>query len=286
MDAEIFEKNRGRLESIAYGMLGSVMEAEDIVQDAYLRWAEVDITEIESPPAFLTTVTSRLAIDRLRSAQKRRERYVGPWLPEPIVSAFEPDPADVVVESSALSMAAMAALERLNPVERAVLLLRDVFDLDYSEIANIVDKSPENVRQIARRARDRAGDLQRAPVQSEVESQLISRYMEAIGKGDLEKLSQIFAEDVLLVSDGGGKARAARHPLHGAHRVARHLIGVSPQAPDGMEVRIVRVNGEPSVMGVFEGQAIGIVTFEIREGLVIAVRASLNPEKLAHLGGL
>lgn len=286
MDAEIFEKNRSRLESIAYGMLGSVMEAEDVVQDTYLRWADVDITEIDSPAAYLTTVTTRLAIDRLKSAQKRRETYVGPWLPEPILSSFAPDPADIVVESRALSMAAMTALERLNPVERAVLLLRDVFDLDYSEVANIVDKSPDNVRQIARRARGHAGDLQRTPIQTEIESQVISRYIEAIGQGDLEKLAEIFAEDVLLVSDGGGKARAARHPLHGALRVARHLIGVSPQAPDGMEARIVRVNGEPSVMGVFQGQAIGIVTFEIREGLVTAIRASLNPEKLAHLGGL
>ncbi|KAA3638478.1 MAG: RNA polymerase sigma-70 factor [Armatimonadetes bacterium] len=283
MDAEIFERNRGRLESIAYGMLGSVMEAEDVVQDAYLRWAEVDVTEIDSPPAFLTTVTTRLAIDRLRSAQRRREKYVGAWLPEPILSSFEPDPADIAVDSISLSMAAMAVLERLNPVERAVLLLRDVFDLDYAEIANIVDKSPDNVRQIARRARGRAGDLQRAPVQTEVESQLISRYLEAIGQGDLEGLTEIFAEDVLLVSDGGGKARAARHPLHGARRVARHLIGVSPQAPEGMEVRIVRVNGEPSVMGVFKGHAIGIVTFEVRDGLITAVRASLNPDKLAHL---
>jgi RNA polymerase sigma-70 factor (ECF subfamily) len=212
--------------------------------------------------------------------------YVGPWLPEPVVSSFAPDPAEMVVESDALTMAAMSALERLNPVERAVLLLRDVFDLDYSDIGDVVDKSPANVRQIAKRARSHAGDLQRAPVQTEVEAQLIARYLDAVGRGAIDELAEIFAQDVVLVSDGGGKARAARHPLHGSERVARHLIGVAPQAPEGMEIRIVRVNGEPSVMGVFEGHAVGIVTFEVREGLVTAVRASLNPEKLAHLTGV
>jgi RNA polymerase sigma-70 factor (ECF subfamily) len=188
-----------------------------------------------------------------------------------------------VVEFQTLSMSAMSALERLNPVERAVLLLRDVFDLDYSEVADIVDKSPSNVRQIAKRARDHAGDLQRARVPTDVEALLISRYLDAVGRGDVEGLAEIFAEDVLLVPDGGGNARAARHTLHGSLRVARHLIGVSPQAPDGMEVRVVRVNGEPSIMGIFEGRAIGIVTLEIREQMVTAVRASLNPEKLAHV---
>ncbi|MGB7860322.1 MAG: sigma-70 family RNA polymerase sigma factor, partial [Acidimicrobiia bacterium] len=159
MDARVFEQNRSRLTGIAYGMLGSVMEAEDVVQDAYLRWHGVDPSRVDSPAAYLTTITTRLAIDRLKSAQVRREQYVGPWLPEPIVTSYAPDPAQVVEEAESLSMAMLVALERLNPVERAVLLLRDVFDYDYAEIADVVDKSPANCRQIARRARDKAGDL-------------------------------------------------------------------------------------------------------------------------------
>lgn len=283
-ETEIFEHNRRRLTGIAYGMLGSVMDAEDVVQDAYLRWREVDVVDVDSPEAYLTTITTRLAIDRLRSARARRETYVGPWLPEPIVRELTPDPADVVSEAESLSMAALVALERLNPVERAVLLLRDVFDLDYAEIADIVDKSPANCRQIARRARERAGDTRRPRPQGvDVETQIISRYLEKVSQGDVEGVASIFAEDVVLWSDGGGKARAARHLLYGATRVARHLVGVSPQAPPGTEIRIARVNGDPAILGVLDGEVIAVVSFEIADGLVIAVRAVLNPDKLAHL---
>jgi RNA polymerase sigma-70 factor (ECF subfamily) len=280
---DVFESNRSRLTGIAYGMLGSVMEAQDVVQDAYLRWAEVAHDEVDAPAAYLTTITTRLAIDRLRSAQKRREVYVGPWLPEPVVSSFAPDPAEAVIEAESLSMAILTALERLNPVERAVLLLREIFDLDYSEIADIVDKSPSNCRQIARRARDRAGDIRRTSARTDLDAQIIASYMDAVGRGDVEGLAKVFAQDIVLFSDGGGLARAARHPLHGATRVARHMIGVSPQAPEGTEVRLVRVNGDPSIMAVANGRAIATVTFEIREGLITAIRAVLNPEKLGHL---
>lgn len=281
---EIFERNRGRLTGIAYGMLGSVMEAEDVVQDAYLRWREVDVAGVESPEAYLTTITTRIAIDRLKSARARRETYVGPWLPEPLVSSFDPDPADVVSEAESLSMTALMALEKLNPVERAVLLLRDVFDLDYAEIADVVDKSPANCRQIAKRAREKAGDPARnAPPLLERESEILSRYLEKVSEGDVEGVASVFAEDVVLWSDGGGKARAARHPLFGASRVARHLVGVAPQTPAGTQVRIARVNGDPAVIGVLDGEVIGAVSFEIVDGLVIAVHAVLNPDKLAHL---
>ncbi len=283
MSAEVFEQHRNRLTRIAYGMLGSVMEAEDIVQDAYLRWSELDVSKIEAPAAYLTTITTRLAIDRLRSAQVRREHYVGPWLPDPIVTSFAPDPAEIVTEGESLSMAVMTALEKLNPTERAVLLLRDVFDFDYPDIADVVAKSPANCRQIASRARDKAGSLSPASSRAAWETDIINRYITAVTDGDVDGLARIFAEDVVLWSDGGGVARAARHPLHGAVRVARHLVGVSPQTPEGTEVRLVRVNGEPALMGVLDGKAIGIVIFEIREGLVTAVRASLNPDKLAHI---
>lgn len=283
-ETEIFERNRGRLTAIAYGMLGSVMDAEDVVQDAYLRWRGVDVAGIDSPEAYLTTITTRIAIDRLRSARARRETYVGPWLPEPMVTSFIPDPADVVAEAEVLTMATLTAFESLNPVERAVLLLRDVFDLDYPEIADVVDKSPSNCRQIAKRARDKAGRAARpTPSRPEVETEIITRYLEKVIQGDVEGVASVFADDVVLWSDGGGKARAARHPLFGAERVARHLVGVAPQTPEGTEVRIVRVNGDPAILGVLDGNVIAALSFEVAEGLVVAVRAVLNPDKLSHL---
>jgi RNA polymerase sigma-70 factor (ECF subfamily) len=280
---ELFEQHRSRLTGIAYGMLGSLMDAEDVVQDTYLRWAGIDLATVDAPAAFLTTMCTRIAIDRLRSARVRRERYVGPWLPEPIIGSVEPDPADVVGEAESLSLAMLVALERLQPVERAVLLLREVFDYDYTEIADIVDKSPANCRQIAVRARERAGDLSRSRPTSDAENAIISRYVEAVTAGDVDRLAEIFADDVVLWADGGGKARAARHPLFGATRVARHLVGVQPQTPPGTEVRLVRANGEISILGLLDGTPIGLIVFEVQDDLVIGVRALLNPEKLERL---
>lgn len=281
---EIFERNRPRLTGVAYGMLGSVMEAEDVVQEAYLRWQGVDLVDIDSPEAYLTTIATRLAMDRLKSAQARRETYVGPWLPEPLVSSFSRDPADVVAEAESLSMTLLMALEGLTPVERAVLLLREVFDLDYAEIADIVDKSPANCRQIARRAREKAATREKPPSGDvEVESRILSRYLEEVSRGNVEGVASVFAQDVVLWSDGGGKARAARHALYGARRVARHLVGVRPQTPEGTEIRIARVNGQPAILGVLDGRVIGSISFEIEEGQVITVHAVLNPEKLQHL---
>lgn len=283
MHTELFEQHRSRLTGIAYGMLGSLMDAEDVVQDTYLRWAGIDLATVDAPAAFLTTMCTRIAIDRLRSARVRRERYVGPWLPEPIIGSVEPDPADVVGEAESLSLAMLVALERLQPVERAVLLLREVFDYDYTEIADIVDKSPANCRQIAVRARERAGDLSRSRPTSDAENAIISRYVEAVTAGDVDRLAGIFADDVVLWADGGGKARAARHPLFGATRVARHLVGVQPQTPPGTEVRLVRANGEISILGLLDGTPIGLIVFEVQDDLVIGVRALLNPDKLERL---
>lgn len=283
MDVTVFEQHRSRLTGLAYGMLGSMMDAEDVVQDAYLRWMGVDASTIDSPAAFLTTITTRIAIDRLRSARVKREQYVGPWLPEPIIRAAEPDPADVVSEAESLSIAMLTALERLQPVERAVLLLREVFDYDYGEIADIVDRSPANCRQIAKRARERAGDMSRSRPSSPTESAVIAHYIDAVTAGDVDRLAEIFAQDVVLVADGGGRARAARHPLFGAVRVAKHLIGVQPQTPEGTVVEIVRANGEITIMGLLQGTPIGLITFEIHDELVTGIRALLNPEKLERL---
>ncbi len=278
---ELFEQHRSRLFGLAYGMLGSVMDAEDVVQDVYLRWAGVDVSRIDTPAAYLTTMTTRQAINVLTSARRRRETYVGPWLPEPRVVEFEHDPGERVIEAERFSLAVLTMLERLSPVERAVLILRDVFDLDYPDIADIVDKSPTNCRQLAVRARAHVGELgRRVPGDAEVESRLLHEYMAAVAADDVDRLARVFAEDVVLWADGGGKARAARHPLHGALRVARHLVGVRPQAPAGTSVSLVRVNGDPGFVAMVEGRCIAVIALEVADGMIVGVRALLNPEKL------
>lgn len=280
MRAELFEQHRPRLTGVAYGMLGSVMEAEDVVQDAWLRWADADVEGVDNPAGWLTTVVTRLAIDRLRSARARREAYVGPWLPEPVID--EGDPAERVAEAEALSMALLTALERLNPVERAVFLLREVFDLDYPEIADVVDRSPTNCRQIASRARDRVGDPgrhHRPPPARERE--IVGAFETALRSGDLDGLQAVLAEDVVLWSDGGEAVRAARHPVVGRDRVARFLLGVARQAPPGIEAAQASVNGDPGFVVRVGGTPYVVMALEVTDGGIVGVRNLLNPEKLA-----
>ena len=282
--SEPFERHRARLFAIAYGMLGSVMDAEDVVQDVYLRWAGVDASTIDSPAAYLTTMTTRTAINVLKSARHRRETYIGPWLPEPILGGFERDPGETIADAEQISLAMLTALERLNPVERAVLILRDVFDLDYSDIADIVDKSPANCRQLAVRARERVGDAdRRRSLDPATESRLVSEYLAAVAADDIDRLARVFAHDVVLWADGGGRARAARHPLHGAARVARHLVGVRSQAPPAMELRVIRANGDPALGAIADGRWVAVIAFQIEDSQVTGVRAILNPEKLDRL---
>ncbi len=276
-----FEAQRPRLMGIAYGMLGSVMEAEDVVQDAWLRWQASDQGEIRDPAAFLTTVATRLAIDRLRSAQKRRETYVGPWLPEPIVREVGEDPADVVAEAERLSMALLTAMERLDPVERAVFLLRETFDFEYAEIADVVDKSPAACRQIAKRARDRVGDPARShPVEDP--EHVLAPFIAAIAAGDVDALVRTLSADVIAWSDGGGVRRAARQPVPGAVRVAKFLIGIAEYgAKRGGSARVIIANGGPALLTLLDDEPYGVMTFDIADGLVTAIRTVVNPEKLS-----
>jgi RNA polymerase sigma-70 factor, ECF subfamily len=283
LHVDMFEQHRRRLVSVAYAMTGTFMDAEDIVQDVYLAWAGVDLATIDSPGAYLTTMTTRRAINLLQSARRRRETYVGPWLPEPVVTEFSEDPGVAAAEADEFSLAMLIALERLNPVERAVLILRDVFDLDYADIADIVEKTPANCRQLATRARNNVGDPRRSRTDIVVETRLVRDYLDAISADDVDRLAQVFAADVVLWADGGGNARAARHPLHGAHRVARHMVGVRPQTPPGTKVRIVRVNGDPGIAATLGDQCVGVVAFEIHDGAITGIRAVLNPEKLTRV---
>ncbi len=277
----LFESIRPRLFGIAYGMLGSVMEAEDVVQDVFEKWATLDTAGIESPPAYLTTMTTRLSIDRLRSARRRRETYVGPWLPEPLVTSA--DPAALVTEAEQLSMALLMTFERLNPVERAVLLLRDVFDFEYAEIGEIVDKTPANCRQIAVRARTRVSEPARSRPTRETEERLAISYGLAISNGDVDALVALLAEDVTMWADGGGKVHAARRVLVGAERVAKFLINVNRRVPPEVAVTVVRINGALGFAAHVGPVPYGVVTFDIADDRIVAVRSVLNPDKLRHL---
>lgn len=285
MNVEVFEEQRPRLTAIAYGIVGSVMEAEDVIQDAWLRWAGTDQATVDEPAAYLTTIVTRLAIDRLRSARARRERYVGPWLPEPIVREVEEDPADTVAEAERISMALMTALERLNPVERAVFLLREVFDFDYAEIAPIVDRTVPACRQIAARARARVGDPGRTvPIDPEEEAAIVTDFVQALASGDVDVIVERLAADVVLWSDGGSVRRAARHPIHGAPKVAAFLASVLQRGiAQGGTGRLVLANGQLALRLDLDDGLYGIMTFDIADETITAVRSVINPDKLRHL---
>ena len=278
-DIGVFDQHRPLLFSIAYRMLGSVMDAEDVVQEAYLRWQRAPQAEVRSPKAYLSAVVTRLCIDQLRSARARREEYIGSWLPEPLPT--EPAPDAALLEES-LSMAFLVLLESLNPTERAVCLLREVFDYDYGEISRLVDKSEENCRQIARRARQsvaaRRPSFESSPEQEE---RLMGSFLEACFGSDMEGLLALLSEDVTLWSDGGGKTRAALNPIHGADKVARFFSGILRKAPAGFVVRRASINGRPGLIGYFEdGRPQSVATFDVAEGSIRAIRLVVNPEKL------
>ncbi len=287
---ELLDELRPVSFAIAYRMLGSVAEAEDVVQEALLRvhCALEHEPRIESPRAFVATVTTRLAIDELRSARARRERYVGDWLPEPILTDATEDPARHAEMADSLSMAMLTLLESLSPEQRAVLLLRDVFDYPYDEIAVIVGKSADNVRQLAVRAR-RHVEQRRPRFQSSREQcdELARRFFAAAQDGDLGGLEALLAHDVVLTGDGGGKVPALARSLHGRNRVARTLLNwlkLGARIP-GASIRPVQVNAAPGAL-LLDGdeRLIAVWALEIAGGQIQSVRSIVNPEKLTHLG--
>lgn len=283
--ADVFERARPRLEAIAYGLLGDAGEAEDATQDAWLRWQATDATAVREPEAFLVTVVTRLALDRLKSARVRRESYVGPWLPEPWALHALDDPADVVAEAESLSFALLATLERLNPIERAVLLLRDVFDLDYAEVAEAVQRSPSTCRQVAKRARERAGEPQpRFAAGRDDHVRLAAAFAAATDAGSVEAITELLAADAVAWSDGGGVVKAARKPIHGAERIARFLSNLRLRlAPPGTTVAAVRVNGDVGIRVDFPGGLLSVTALEIADGRVVGLRSVSAPAKLARL---
>jgi RNA polymerase sigma-70 factor (TIGR02957 family) len=276
--------------AIAYRMLGSVSEAEDVVQEALLRVHQaLDRGErIASPRAFVATVTTRLAINELRSARARRERYVGDWLPEPIITDGHDDPAQQAEMADSLSLAMLVVLERLSPEQRAVLLLHDVFDYGYPQIAGIVGKSEANVRQLATRARRHVE--QRRPrfrTTRQQQEDLSARFFAAAEHGDLAGLEALLTHDVELTGDGGGKAPALARSLRGRNRVARTLInwfGFVSRLP-GVSLRPVEVNGGPGALFLDpEQRVIGVLALDVAGGQVTSISGMVNPDKLTHLG--
>jgi RNA polymerase sigma-70 factor (TIGR02957 family) len=288
--AELLDELRPRGFAIAYRLLGSVSEAEDVVQEALLRLHGVLEAgeEIAVPEAYLATVVTRLGINRLRSAQVRRETYVGEWLPEPVVSEGPDDPATHAEMSDSLSLAFLVLLERLSPEQRAVFLLREVFDYGYDAIAEIVGKSEAACRQLAVRARRQVEqDRPRFEASRQSHDELARRFMTATQTGDLDGLEALLAHDVALHGDGGGKVRAIARPVFGRRHVARRVLAFMQVVSgiDGVSIRPVEVNGHPGAVGLDGQQRVLFVwSLDIADGQIQDIRGIVNPDKLRHLG--
>ncbi len=282
--AEEFETFRPRLFAIAYRMLGSAADAEDIVQEAYLRYQGAAGETIRSPKAFLTTVVTRLSIDQLKSARHQRESYLGAWLPEPLLTDAGSEPADLVALNDSLSMAFLVLLERLNPVERAVFLLREVFDYDYPAIAAILDKSESACRQALHRARAaiRSGKP-RFHSTAEEHHHVFLQFLQTCQQGDVQGLEALLAADVSAVADGGGKASAAVRPLQGSKAVGAFLLGLFKRAPADIQVEIVEVNGRSGLLVRQDQLPILVMMAEVVEGKITHIWSMRNPDKLRRL---
>ena len=281
-----FEEQRGLLFGVAYRMVGLVAEAEDIVQEAYLRFSAAQ-RPVENPRAFLVTVVTRLCLDYLKSARVQREQYIGPWLPEPVVSpaVAAPSPEHSVETAESVSFAFLVMLEELGPVERAVFLLREVFDYDYADIAQVVMKSEAACRQVFHRARQRLAERQHRHAASyDQRRELTLRFLAAANEGDMAGLLAMLSEDVVAYSDGGGKAAAAINPVLGPERIARFVIGIAKKDPPAF-IEIADINGAPGVvMRRKSGRIDTIMLLEVSDGLVDRVYSIRNPEKLGRVG--
>ena len=296
--AGVFDEHRELLVSVGYRVLGSVSDAEDAVQEAWLRWSGVDHSEIVNPRAFLVRVITRLAIDRLRRAKARRESYVGPWLPEPVLTA--PDVAEDVALAESISMAMLVVLETLSPLERAVFVLREAFGMPYAEIAEILGRKEEAVRQLALRAREHVQERRsRFEADQAAQRRVTERFLEATSSGDLETLMRVLAPGVTLVADGGGRALAPRRPVRGAEKVARFLVAVATEertarflrsvgAEPSLDVRVhlAQINGGPGIVVAVGGRPISALVLDVADGLVRTIHLVANPEKLAGVRGI
>ncbi len=282
-----FDRHRRLLFTVAYQMLGSVADAEDVVQDAWLRWAAADRSDVADPKAYLVRITSRLALDRLGAAHTRRETYVGPWLPEPLVTERARDPGEAAEVAEQVSLALLVVLETLSPLERAVFVLREVFGLPAAEVAAAVGRSESAVRQLAHRAREHVRARQpRFDPDRRTQREVTERFYAAVTGGDVAALLSVLSPGVVLVSDGGGIAGAARRPIEGADKVARFLLGVAAKgfATPGLEGRLTEVNGTPGFAAWVDGVPFMALSPVVSEGRIVQVLVVVNPRKLNGLG--
>jgi RNA polymerase sigma-70 factor (TIGR02957 family) len=279
---EEFVTHRNLLFTVAYEMLGSAADAEDVLQETWLRWAGVDLDTVRNRRAYLVRITTRQALTRLRTLGRRRESYVGPWLPEPLLTS--PDVAEDVELADSLSMAMMLVLETLGPTERAVFVLREVFDLGYDEIAEAVDKSPTAVRQIAHRARAHVAARRPRDVVSPAETRgALEAFQRAVETGDMQGLLDILAPDVVALSDGGGVKQALPRPVVGADKVARLLSVGLARAGAGISLEPAQINGSPALILRLDGELDTVIALRLENGLVTGLYAVRNPEKLSHV---
>jgi RNA polymerase sigma-70 factor (ECF subfamily) len=282
--ARTFAQHRGRLVGVAYRVLGRVSDAEDIVQDAWLRWSQVDPAGVADPEAYLVRVTTRLAIDRLRSAQVRREAYIGPWLPEPMLTSA--DVADDVALADSVSTAMLVVLETLSPLERAVFVLREAFGYSHAEIAGIVGRTETAVRQLARRARDHVDSRrQRYDTDQRTRREVTQGFLAACVGGDLDRLVGLLAPEVTMVSDGGGLAPAPRKAIRGNDMVARALVVFAGRMPPDPTTHVVALNGGPGIVVRSAGTPVAAISLHLVDGLVETIHLISNPEKLTGLDG-
>jgi len=284
----VFNEHRSRLYGIAYRMLGTRADAEDMVQEAYVRWHHTDIERLRAPEAWLVTATTRLCIDRLRAARTEREAYVGPWLPEPITGTGSAPPADAESElASDLSVAFLVVLERLAPEERAAFLLHEVFDSGYADIAGILGKSEATCRQIVHRARQRVQqDRPRFKVSEAARGRLLERFLEALRTEDRSALLSLFAADATWTSDGGGRAKAARKVMRSGELVSRFALGIWRRYLKNQTHRLVMVNGQAGLVGFKGQQPSWVLTVETDGVRILSAYAVVNPDKLKGIATL
>lgn len=284
MEAAAFEAERSRLLGVAYRMLGSLSEAEDVVQEAWLRWQGADRDMVGQPAGYLTRIVTNLCLDQLKSARVRREEYVGPWLPEPMVEGLGPDVAMERVDS--LSVALLLALERLSPLERAAYLLHDIFDMDFGEVAGQIGRSEASCRQLATRARAHVQAARpRYPVQADEGQRLVDAFLAAAQGGDMAGLSALLADDIQVHGDGGGVQNAAINIVRGAAKAARLFLGLNRKF-GGFQNHVLHrglINGLPGLVTLEAGNVLQSTAFEIADGRIVAIYMVRNPNKLRHL---
>lgn len=282
-----FDQLRARLQGIAYRMLGSVAEAEEVVQDAWLRWHEADHTELDSAEAWLVTVTTRLSIDRLRTAKSRREHYVGIWLPEPVLTDSPPTPDQLLERADEVSVAFLMLLERLSPEARAAFLLREVFDADYADLSRMIGKSEAACRQLVHRAKAQIRDERpRYDVSPDMHERLLRDFAAAATGGNLATLKSMLSEDAELIGDGGGKVPSFGRPVVGGQRIAQLYFAVQRRFGEGQRVELARVNGELGLLRFVGGELESVQTYETDGKRIVRIHVQRNPDKLARLATL